>query len=74
VFRKSTTNFELCQVEDIELYQPFFLRLVRKSTLILICSDKSIPNLEIPAISNGEEIKELVQLIINKRQLEKCCK
>lgn len=71
VFTKVTDDLEFFRTKDIRLIQPFLLRLVNKSSIILISSDKSKPRIEIPAISDGEEVKELIRIIVDKRRTDK---
>lgn len=68
VLSKTTDELELYRVKDIRLNQPFWLRLVGLSTIVLITSDKSNPTLKIPAIKNGSALRENLRSAIEIRR------
>jgi uncharacterized membrane protein YdbT with pleckstrin-like domain len=58
VFSKITNELELYRVKDLQLEQPFLLRLVGLSNIRLTTSDRSHPLILIPAIKNGKNVRE----------------
>ncbi len=67
VFNKTTEVLELYRVKDYRVEQPFFLRLFGLGNLKLVTSDKSSPTVELPAIFQPQELRELA-----RAQVEKC--
>jgi uncharacterized membrane protein YdbT with pleckstrin-like domain len=68
VFSKTTDEIELFRVKDIRLEQPFLLRLVGLSNIILMTSDKTHPVFRIPAIRDGKNIKEKLRVAVDIRR------
>jgi uncharacterized membrane protein YdbT with pleckstrin-like domain len=68
VFSKVTDEVELYRVKDLKLEQPFLLRLVKLSNIVMNTSDRTHSILLIPAISNGEEIREQLRKAIEERR------
>lgn len=68
VFSKTTDELELYRVKDQRLEQPFLLRLVKLSNIILNTSDKTNSVVIIPAIANGNEIREQLRKAIEERR------
>ena len=68
---KTTNELELFRVKDIKLEQPFFLRLVGLSNIVLITSDKTNKIVSINGVKNGEDLKENPRSFIDKRRTEK---
>lgn len=71
VLSKTTDELELFRVKDITLDQPFFLRLVGLSNIILYTSDKTTPIVTIPGVPNGKKLREELRSVIDKRRDEK---
>jgi uncharacterized membrane protein YdbT with pleckstrin-like domain len=67
VLSRSTDQFELYRVKDIRYPEPFLKRLFGLGTITLITSDKSNPELVLPAIVDGKTVKELI-----RRNVELC--
>ena len=68
VFSKTTDELELYRVKDIRMEQPFWLRLVGLSNILLSTSDKTHAFYTIPAIQNGKEIKEQLRIAVDTRR------
>ena len=68
ILSKNTDECELYRIKDIKLSQPFWLRLVGLSNLILASSDRSHPSISIPAIANGNELREKIRTAVEKRR------
>ena len=68
VFSKTTDELELYRVKDIRLEQPFWLRLVGLSNILLATSDKTHAFYTIPAIKTGKEIKEQLRIAVDIRR------
>lgn len=61
VLSKSTDELELFRVKDISYAQPFFLRIVGCSNIILDTSDKSTPIVVLHALKNAQPVIELLR-------------
>ncbi|KAA1243041.1 PH domain-containing protein [Aquimarina sp. RZ0] len=72
ILSKITDEIELYRVKDIQFKQPFLLRLVGLSTIVLDTTDKSNPILIIKGVPQGKELKEKLRAVIdNRRDLKK---
>jgi uncharacterized membrane protein YdbT with pleckstrin-like domain len=71
VLSKNTDELELFRVKDIRLDQPFFLRLVGLSNVILMTSDRTNPTVIIPAIKDGKNLREELRVAIDARRDKK---
>jgi uncharacterized membrane protein YdbT with pleckstrin-like domain len=61
VFNQTIDEIELYRVKDIAIFRPFWMRLTGLSSIVLQTSDRSQPVLDIPAIPNGVEVRELLR-------------
>ena len=68
IFSKTTDELELYRVKDLRLEQPFLLRLVKLSNIILNTSDRTHSVVFIPAIAHGNEIREQLRKAIEERR------
>lgn len=64
IFSKTTNELELFRVKDIIFEQPFLMRLVGLSTIILITSDKTSPRVSLVGIKGGKNLKEDLRKIV----------
>jgi|TARA_B110000459_G_C16202788_1_gene312983 membrane protein YdbS with pleckstrin-like domain len=71
VLSKTTEELELFRVKDITLHQPFWLRLVGLSNIHLRTSDKSNRLYILPGVKNGQELREKLRIVVDKRRTEK---
>ena len=71
VLSKTTDELELYRVKDIRLDQPFILRLVGLSNIILVTSDKSHSIVKIPAIKDGKNLREKLRTAVDVRRDKK---
>jgi uncharacterized membrane protein YdbT with pleckstrin-like domain len=58
VFNQIIDEIELYRIKDITMTRSFWMRLIGLSSIHLKTSDRSLPNLEIPAITQGDELRE----------------
>jgi membrane protein YdbS with pleckstrin-like domain len=58
VLSRTWEEIELYRVKDATLHQPFLYRLVGLSSIVLMTSDRSHPVVVIPAIRDGETLRE----------------
>jgi len=58
VFNQKIDEIELYRVKDINMTRTFWMRLTGLSSIHLKTSDRSLPTLNIPAIDQGEELRE----------------
>jgi uncharacterized membrane protein YdbT with pleckstrin-like domain len=61
VLSRSTDQFELYRVKDIRYREPFMQRVFGLGTITLITSDRTNSELELPAIVDGKNVKELIR-------------
>lgn len=65
---KNTNELELYRVKDIKLNEPFFMRLVGLSNLVLITSDKTNPIFVIKGVKNGKLMRENLRIAVEERR------
>lgn len=58
VFNQHIDEIELYRVKDTLMVRTWWMRLTNLSTLSLQTSDRSLPQLVIPAVANGAELRE----------------
>ncbi len=68
VFSRKTSELELYRVKDLQLEEPFFLRLVKLSNIQMLTSDRTNPVYSIPGIPNGVVLKEKLRKAIEHRR------
>ena len=61
ILSRNTDVMELYRVKDMNLAQPFILRLFGLSNVTLITSDRSMPVFVLRAIRNGTEVLDIVR-------------
>lgn len=58
VINQHLDEVELYRVKDVLMVRPWWMRLTGLATLVLETSDRSLPQLVIPAIRGGVELRE----------------
>jgi len=71
VLSKTTEELELFRVKDIRLEQPFILRLVGLSNIVLMTSDRTQSIVRIPAIKDGKKLREKIRVAVDIRRDKK---
>jgi uncharacterized membrane protein YdbT with pleckstrin-like domain len=71
ILSKTIEEIELYRVKDIRYEQPFFLRLLGLSNIIMLTSDKTHPIVKIPAIKDGKNLREQLRLAVDIRRDKK---
>ena len=61
VINHKLDDVELYRVKDTSMERPFWCRIFGLSTLIIETSDRSQPQIEIKAVSDGLELRELLR-------------
>jgi uncharacterized membrane protein YdbT with pleckstrin-like domain len=61
VFNQTIDEIELYRVKDIAIVRPFWMRLTGLASVTLQTSDRSQPVLDVPAIPDGVEVRELLR-------------
>lgn len=61
VFNQTVDEVELYRVKDTLMLRPWWMRLIGLSTVVLETSDRSLPNVEIPALPKGSEFREILR-------------
>ncbi|MBU3025353.1 PH domain-containing protein [Zobellia galactanivorans] len=68
IFSKTTDEIELYRVKDLRHEQPFFLRLVGLSNIVLDTTDRSNPVLQMKGLAQGHLLKEQLRVAVDKRR------
>ena len=71
VFSRTTDEIELYRVKDLRLEEPFLLRLVGLSNIQLTTSDHTHRIYRIPALHNGQELREQLRVAVDVRRDKK---
>lgn len=71
IFSRITLELELYRVKDIIHEQPFLLRLLGLSNIVIYSSDLSTPQLKIKGIKDGVILKEKIRQAVEQRRDEK---
>ena len=58
IFSQKIDEIELYRVKDIAMERPLWMRMTGLASVLLDTSDRSMPKLTLPAISNGVELRE----------------
>lgn len=73
IINQHVDEVELYRVKDSQLFRTWWMRLTRLAAVRLSTSDRSLPELEIPAVSGGLEMRELlrkqVELIRDRKRV-----
>ncbi|MHB1134814.1 MAG: PH domain-containing protein [Chloroflexota bacterium] len=64
VFSRETNNLELYRVDDIEVNQPFLLRLVSRGNIVVSTSDRTNQRLVLEALSNSQSLRDTMRKYI----------
>jgi len=64
VLNQSIDELELYRVKDMTMERPFWLRLVGLSTLVLVTSDRSHPEVDIAAVKGGVELRDRIRVLV----------
>ena len=67
VFNKTTETLELYRVRDLQVDEPFTLRLLGLQNIRLITSDSSTPQLLLPALPAGAALRDQF-----RKHIEEC--
>jgi uncharacterized membrane protein YdbT with pleckstrin-like domain len=61
VFNQTVDEVELYRVKDTLMVRPWWMRLIGLSTILMDTSDRSMPKVEIPALPQGREFREILR-------------
>jgi len=61
VFNQQVNEIELYRIKDTTIQLPFLLRIVKLGTLVLVTSDRTLPELELKAIRNIREVRDMLR-------------
>jgi len=61
IINQKIDEIELYRVKDSQMVRPWWMRLTGLASILLQTSDRTLPQLEIPAIRGGEEVRELLR-------------
>ena len=68
ILSRTTDELELYRVKDLKHEQPFFLRLVGLSNIVLDTTDHSNALLKIRGIASGKDLKEKLRHAVDRRR------
>ncbi len=68
VFSRLTEALELYRVKDIRLEEPFVLRMFGLGNIVLITSDRTTPEFQIEAVSNGADLRDEIRKYVELRR------
>jgi uncharacterized membrane protein YdbT with pleckstrin-like domain len=71
VLSRKTDETELYRVKDINLEEPFFLRMFGLSIILLITSDKSSPLIKLHGVKNGVSLSRELRTLVEARRDKK---
>jgi membrane protein YdbS with pleckstrin-like domain len=58
VFSRRTDNLELYRVDDLKVEQPFFMRLVGRSNIVIVTSDRTTAELTLAGLPNANALRD----------------
>jgi len=61
VINQKIDEIELYRVKDSMIVRPWWMRLTGLASIVIETSDRSMPDLEIPAIHGGAEVRETLR-------------
>lgn len=61
VINQKIDEIELYRVKDSQMVRPWWMRLTGLASIVMETSDRTLPNLVIPAIHGGEQVRELLR-------------
>lgn len=61
VLNQEIGEVELYRVKDSNIFRPFWLRVFGLSTIMLDTSDRTMPTVELKAVSDGMNVRELIR-------------
>lgn len=71
VFNQTVDEVELYRVKDTLMVRPWWMRIIGLSTIALETSDRSLPKIEIPALPQGQEFRELLRKQVEQQRDKK---
>lgn len=66
VLNQTIDELELYRVKDISIDRPIWLRLVKLSTLVLMTSDRTHPELKISAVKGGDDLRDTLRVTVEE--------
>lgn len=61
VINQKIDEIELYRVKDSQMVRSWWMRLTGLASIVMETSDRTLPNLVIPAIHGGEQVRELLR-------------
>jgi membrane protein YdbS with pleckstrin-like domain len=69
IFSRRRWDMELYRVKDTTLHEPFLLRIVSLANIEVVSSDKSTPNMVIPAVKDAETLRQQIRLNVEQMRI-----
>jgi hypothetical protein len=66
IFSRRRWDMELYRVKDTTLDEPFLLRLVGRSNIQVLSSDRSTPDMVVRAVSDGESLRQQIRTHVER--------
>ena len=61
ILSRRTDNLELYRVDDLNVLQPFFMRLVGRANLVIVTSDRTTPEMTLAGLPNTQALRDEVR-------------
>lgn len=71
VFNQRVDEVELYRVKDTLMERPWWMRLIGLSNIVLETSDRSLPRVEISALPQGQEFREILRKQVEQQRDKK---
>ncbi|MEO1856965.1 MAG: PH domain-containing protein [Rubritalea sp.] len=66
VFNQQVNEVELYRIKDTTIQLPFLLRILKLGTLVLVTSDRTLPELELKAIRRPREVRDILRTNVER--------
>lgn len=66
VINQRVDEIELYRIKDISIQLPFFLRLLKLGTLVMVTSDRTLQEVEFSAIRNIDEVRDTLRANVER--------
>jgi uncharacterized membrane protein YdbT with pleckstrin-like domain len=71
VFNQTVDEVELYRIKDTLMLRPWWMRLIGLSTIVMETSDRSLPKVDIPALPQGREFREILRKQVEQQRDKK---
>jgi uncharacterized membrane protein YdbT with pleckstrin-like domain len=71
VFTRKIHDIELYRIKDVRVEQSLLYRMINLANIIIVSSDRNSPELVLPAIKNGVDVREQLRKAVEVRRDKK---